>query len=168
MTISEKGSALHQRKLSKKSKSNNWWTPQWLFNQLCLIYSFKPLLDVSADSKNTKCKSYFTKKDDALTRDWLVDGSFVDVWCNPPNGGMLLGKFMLKAYEQYSKFGMRIMMIIPTNTMSSNAFWDAIELPKERGEKVFYKPIYKRIEFLDAGNDPEFGARNAYLVVTWG
>ena len=173
MITSKKGSALHKRKPSAKVKNNNWWTPLWLFIQLCLIYNIKPRLDVAADHFNHKCKQYITEKEDALTRDWLyhnADGTveIVDVWCNPPNGGALLGKFIRKAYEQHKKFGMRIMMIIPTNTMSSNAFWDAIEIPKDNGEKVFYKPIYKRVEFLDKGKKPLFGARNAYLVVLWG
>jgi hypothetical protein len=88
------------------------------------------------------------------------------VWCNPPNKD--LGKYINKAYEQHKKFGMRIMMIVPTNCMSSNAFWDSVELPKDRGEKVFYKPIYKRIEFLDKGKKPDSSARNAYLVIIWG
>ncbi len=193
MNTSKKGlsTQLHQRKRSKKSKSDDWWTPKWLFKILCLIYDFHPKLDVSASYLNTKCEYYLDKKWNALEQDWWYgmkvtrksrktgkpisyswhwfEDHKLDIWCNPPNKD--LGKFMLKAYEQYKKFrkdGMRIMMIVPTNTMSSNAFWDAIELPKDRGEMVSYKPIYKRIEFLEKGKDPEFGARNAYLVVIWG
>lgn len=173
LTTSKKGLDLHKRKPSVKVKNNNWWTPIWLYIQLCLIYKIKPRLDVAADKFNHKCDKYFTKEDDALTRDWLYehdDGTveIVDVWCNPPNGGRLLGDFIRKAYEQHTKWGMRIMMIIPTNTMSSNAFWDCIENPKDNGELIFYKPIWKRIEFLDEGKQPEFGARNAYLVVIFG
>ncbi len=60
------------------------------------------------------------------------------------------------------------MMIVPANTMSSKAFWQAIEIPRRQGEKVMYEPIYKRIAFLDNGKKPKFSARNAYIVVIWG
>lgn len=176
------GIPLHQRSPSKKVKNDNWWTPWWLFRCLCLIYKFNPLLDVCADHKNTKAPLYIDKKINALKTDWLLKNAKFrngiindmpwkknpkgDIWCNPPNSE--LGKFLLKAYEQHKNFGLRIMMVIPTNAMSSNAFWDAVELPKERGEKIFYKPIYKRIEFLDKGKKPDSSARNAYLVVIWG
>lgn len=182
MTTSQKDLALHQRKPSIKSKSNNWWTPLWLFISLCRMYGFVPILDVCADLPNARASNYFDKHMNALNRDWLPIGAkkkkklryifglnSLDIWCNPPNGE--LGKFLEKAYEQYTKFrakGMRIMMIIPANSISSDAFWDAVELPKDRGEKIIYKPIYHRIEFLDAGKKPKFGARNAYMVVIWG
>lgn len=173
---------LHQRPRSKSSRHDDWWTPEWLFHCLCTIYNVTPLLDVCASYKNSKCYYYFDEQLDALKNDWKIEGEkcrskrdnstyiggsmIVPVWCNPPNSK--LGDFLLKAYEQYLKYGMRILMIVPTNTMSSNAFWDAVELPKDRGESVFYKPIYKRVEFLEHGEKPEFGARNAYLVVGWG
>lgn len=173
MNILKKGLTipLHQRQRSKKSKNDNWWTPWWLFRCLCAIYKFKPELDVCADGKNTKCISFFTKKDNALERNWLLEDSdgaiyVVDIWCNPPNSQ--LGAFIRKAFEQHRKFGMRIMMIVPTNVMSSDAWWDGVEIPKDEGFKIKYKPIYHRIEFLDKGKKPESSARNAYLVVIWG
>lgn len=171
MTIYTKGSPLHQRKKSNKSKNDNWWTPIWLFSVLCKIYDFHPDLDVACDSRNCVCEQGINKKQNALKCDWLFNRNaknveICEVWCNPPNGK--LGEFIRKAYEQYTHYGMRIMMIVPTNTMSSNAFWDCIENPKDKGEKVFYKPIYKRIQFLDKGKKPESSARNAYLVVIWG
>ena len=57
---------------------------------------------------------------------------------------------------------------VPTNNMSSNAWWDCVENPKDRGEKVFYKPLYKRVPFLEHGKKAESSARNAYNVVIWG
>jgi phage N-6-adenine-methyltransferase len=55
-------------------------TPRDFFDQLNKEFHFT--LDPCATSKNAKCRTYFTKKDDGLTRDW---GSQV-VFCNPPYG----------------------------------------------------------------------------------
>ena len=151
---------------SESSRHDDWWTPFKLFTFLCLKYSFKPILDVCASKKNSKCTYYFTKKEDALKKRWKIKKYFHDVWCNPPNS--LLGKFILKAYEEYKKGGIRIMMIVPANAVSSKAWWKAIETPKENGERIFYKPIEKRQNFLEHGKEPQFSARNAYMVVIWG
>ena len=170
----------HQRKRSESSKHDDWWTPKWLFSQLCALYKFKPRLDVACSLESNMCEEGIGagvgKGEDALQCDWVYLGDdpdnyqVVDVWCNPPNS--IVGKFILKAYEQFKKFseeGMKIMMIIPTNTMSSKAFWNGIQIPQDNGERVFYKPIYKRIPFLEHGKPSKYGsARNAYLVVIWG
>jgi len=157
---------LHQRKRSESSKHDDWWTPIKLFLFLCSYFKFKPILDVCATKRNTKCKYYFTKKADALTKNWKIKKKIHDVWCNPPNS--LQGKFLRKAYEEFKKGGIRIMMIIPANVVSSNAWKEAVEDPVDRGEKVFYKSIHKRQNFLEHGKEPKFSARNAYMVVIWG
>ena len=160
---------LHQRKRSKKSKSDEWWTPDNVFEQLCKDHSFHPEIDVACTYKNCKCMTGLT---DALKDDWNIKSllykkkKFGDVWCNPPNSE--LQNYLLRAYYEWKTFGMKIMMIVPANTMSSKAFWNAVEIPYRRGEKIMYEPIYKRITFLDNGKKPKFSARNAYIVVIWG
>lgn len=179
-----KGLVLHKRKRSESSKNDNWWTPSMLRVQLGLIHDMKFGLDVAADLNSTQAGWFFTKEMDALSRDWvcsknnipemgklsrITKTSVTDVWCNPPN--KKLGLFIRKAYEQYIKFqyiGLRIMMITPANVVSSHAWWDCVENPKDEGENIFYKPIFKRIEFLENGGKPQGGARNAYLTVIWG
>lgn len=161
---------LHQRKRSEKSKSDEWWTPDTTYDDLCEEYDFNPVLDVASNGRNSKCQFYLK---DALTQQWSLGDREpernVDIWCNPPNSQ--LQTFMLRAYNQWTllkKYRTRIMMIVPANTMSSKAFWQAIEIPHRQGEKVMYEPIYKRIAFLDNGKKPKFSARNAYIVVIWG
>lgn len=50
------------------SQSDEWETPQDLFDQLDSEFGFN--LDVCANDENHKCPVYITKDHDALTMDW--------------------------------------------------------------------------------------------------
>ena len=51
-----------------KSKTENWETPQPLFDRLNRIFGFE--IDACADEKNHKCEKYFTVEDDGLSQNW--------------------------------------------------------------------------------------------------
>ena len=159
---------LHQRKRSKKSKSDEWWTPKEFISDAEKEYDMQFEVDVACNYKNCQCMTGLMT---ALKDDWNVKslykkGKWGDVWCNPPNSK--LRYFLPRAFQQWKKYGMRIMMIVPANVMSSKAFWSAVEIPRRDGEKVMYEPVYKRISFLDNGKKSKFSARNAYIKVIWG
>lgn len=73
------------------SKSDNWATPQWLFDQLHAEFDFT--LDVCADAQNAKCRSFFSQEQDGLSQVW--NGR---VWCNPPYG-RVIGNWVKKCAE---------------------------------------------------------------------
>ena len=50
------------------SKSDNWSTPQDLYNELDKEFNFT--LDPCADVNNHKCAKYFTKDADGLKQSW--------------------------------------------------------------------------------------------------
>ena len=75
------------------SESIEWETPQWLFDELDKEFHFT--LDAAASKTNAKCSRFFNKKDDALTQKW--EGV---VWCNPPYGKNVTGKWTEKALEE--------------------------------------------------------------------
>lgn len=50
------------------SKSNEWTTPQELFDKLNEEFNFN--LDPCSTDENHKCDRYFTKKQDGLKQDW--------------------------------------------------------------------------------------------------
>lgn len=161
---------LHQRKRSKDSLSDEWWTTNELFKELIEKYNFNPKIDVAATEKNSKCDWYIDKKNDALKTAWIIQPSKkkgssnknrADVWCNPPNSK--LSKFIRRAKHEHEYFTMRIMMIVPANAISSKAWWDCIE-----NNGIFYQPIFKRPKFLLKGKKSKHSARNAYMVVIWG
>lgn len=59
------------------SDKNEYETPQALFNDLNSKYKYT--LDIAASKKNTKCKKFYTKKDNAFALPWTGR-----CWCNPP------------------------------------------------------------------------------------
>ena len=73
------------------SKTDNWATPQWLFDQLDAEFGFT--LDVCADDQNAKCDTYFTRDQNGLLQPWHVR-----VWCNPPYG-RVIADWVAKAAE---------------------------------------------------------------------
>lgn len=72
------------------SKTPEWATPQSLFDELDREFGFT--LDPCATPENAKCKKFFTKEDDGLSKSW--DGE--NVFCNPPYGRQL-GAWVAKA-----------------------------------------------------------------------
>lgn len=90
-------------------QSEEWETPQDLFDSLNTLYGFD--LDVAATAENAKCSRYFTKEDDGLVQNW--GGS--RVWCNPPYGRQI-GKWVRKAYEESRKPGTIVAMLLPART----------------------------------------------------
>lgn len=62
------------------SKSDEWETPQDLFDNLNNQFNFT--FDVCATKENAKCLKYFTKKDNSLKKKWPKSWK----WMNPPYG----------------------------------------------------------------------------------
>jgi len=89
------------------SKSDNWATPQWLFDQLHAEFDFT--LDVCADAQNAKCRSFFSQEQDGLSQVW--NGR---VWCNPPYG-RVIGNWVKKCAE-YAQGGGLAVMLLPART----------------------------------------------------
>ena len=50
------------------SKTDDWATPQRLFDELNRAFHFT--IDVCASKENAKCTKYFTKEQDGLKQDW--------------------------------------------------------------------------------------------------
>ena len=95
------------------SKSNEWYTPQYLFDELNEKYQFT--LDPCASHENAKCDKYFTIEDDGLTKDWSKDIVFM----NPPYGRNIK-HWIKKAYEESIK-GATVVCLIPART--DTTYW---------------------------------------------
>jgi len=105
------------------SKSDEWETPQDLFDKLNKEFNFT--LDPCATKDNHKCFKYYTIEDDGLSKDWSGETVFV----NPPYGRSI-GKWVKKCYEEYLK-GTTVVMLIPSRTDT----------------KWFHQYIYNKTEF---------------------
>lgn len=89
------------------SKSDNWETPQALFDELNTKYCFTT--DVCASNTNRKCSHYFDISMDGLKQTW--EGS---CWMNPPYGREII-KWIRKAYES-SLQGTTVVCLVPART----------------------------------------------------
>lgn len=86
------------------SKSAEWSTPQWLFDQLDEEFGFT--LDACAQEHNAKCSTYYSPEQDGLVQEW--QGT---VWCNPPYG-RTIKQWVKKAYES-SLAGATVVCLLP-------------------------------------------------------
>ena len=94
------------------SQTDNWETPQALFDKLNDEFHFD--LDVCASLDNAKCKKFYTKEQDGLQQNWTGV-----CWMNPPYGKEI-GKWLKKAYES-SINGATVVCLIPSRT--DTAWW---------------------------------------------
>ena len=88
------------------SNTPEWATPQDFFDELDRCYAFT--LDPCATKENAKCKKFYTKSQDGLSKCW--DGE--SVFMNPPYGSEI-GKWVKKASE--IKRG-RVVCLLPART----------------------------------------------------
>ena len=88
------------------SASDNWATPQDLFDKLNEEFHFT--LDPCASAENAKCAKFYTKEDDGLSQNWDNER----VFCNPPYGRGLKD-WVQKAWNAT---GGIVVMLIPART----------------------------------------------------
>lgn len=89
------------------SKTDDWATPQDLFDKLDAQYHFD--WDVCASVENSKCVKFYTREQDGLKQTWNSV-----CWMNPPYGREI-GKWVAKAYES-SLQGTTVVCLLPSRT----------------------------------------------------
>lgn len=95
-------------------------TPKYLFDKISSIFNFS--LDVCALPENAKCESYYTPKDDGLSKPWRGGG----VWCNPPYGREI-SSWVKKAYEESQKeYNSFVLMLLPART-DTRWWWEYVQ-----------------------------------------
>lgn len=101
------------QKAMVSSKSNEWETPQGLFDDLNKEFNFT--LDPCATSLNAKCEKYYTKRENGLQQSWAGEVVFM----NPPYGGNT-GKWIEKAWHE-SLHGAIVVCLIVSST--DRSYW---------------------------------------------
>jgi site-specific DNA-methyltransferase (adenine-specific) len=91
------------------SKSDEWETPQELFDELDKEFNFR--LDPCCTPYNKKCKYFYSKERSGLENRW---SPFGPVFMNPPYGREI-GKWVKKAYEESQK-GCTVVCLLPART----------------------------------------------------
>jgi phage N-6-adenine-methyltransferase len=124
------------------SKTNEWATPQELFDKLDAEFHFT--LDPCATPENAKCERFFTMEDDGLSKEWAGES----VFCNPPYGRQI-GRWVAKAYDEALLYGATVVMLIPART--DTGYWhDWIH------GKAEIRFIKGRLKFGDSKNSAPF------------
>jgi site-specific DNA-methyltransferase (adenine-specific) len=93
-------------KVHYSNKSNEWETPQYLFNILNDEFHFT--LDPCATEQNAKCINYYTKVEDGLNKSWQDEVVFM----NPPYGHNI----RLWIEKVYTEIFAVIVCLIPSRT----------------------------------------------------
>ena len=87
------------------SKTDQWSTPQDLFDKLDSIFNFET--DVCADEFNAKCDRFYSEADDGLKQNWKGV-----CWCNPPYGKEI-PKWIEKAYKSSLDNNATVVCLVP-------------------------------------------------------
>ena len=124
------------------SASDNWSTPQYLFDKLDKEFHFT--LDPCASVFNHKCDKYFTLADNGLVQDWSNDVVFV----NPPYGKVIYD-WVRKAYNTSLISDKKIVLLLPSRT-DTKWFHDFIYNKSE------IRFIRGRLKFGDSKNFAPF------------
>ena len=90
------------------SRSDEWETPQDLFDQMNAEFDFQ--IDACATAENKKCLVYFDKDQDGLSKSW----GGCRVWCNPPYSNVL--EWVRKAFLESREDGTIVCMLLPART----------------------------------------------------
>ena len=98
-----------QMKLFRKTESVEWGTPQAFYDELDKEFHFD--LDPCATDENHKCRRYFTRAEDGLSKNW----GGCRVFCNPPYGKDI-SKWVRKCWEEGQKPNTLVVLLIFANT----------------------------------------------------
>lgn len=89
------------------SNDGTWETPQDFFDKLNEEFHFT--IDVCATKETAKCDKFYTKEDDAFSKDWKGV-----CWMNPPYGNEIYD-WMEKAYHSFLH-GATVVCLVPART----------------------------------------------------
>lgn len=120
------------------SDREDWETPQALFDKLDAKYHFT--LDPCATPENAKCKRFYTKEENGLTKSWAGE----IVFCNPPYSRKI-GEWVKKAAEEEAD----VVMLIPARTDTSwfhNYIYNKAEITFLRGRLKFETGGFRAIQ----------------------
>jgi len=142
-----------------KKDSDEWWTEDSLFLFLVNLTGIMPVCDYAATDKNTKCDTWYTKEQNALSVQWVLDG-----WLNPPNSKM--SEFLPYAYNMWQDNNINLISLVPSGIISRVYFRPIWKTFWQDHTKIDIIPV-DRPKFMYEGFPQEFSARNDYMAVAF-
>lgn len=125
------------------SETDLWATPIDFFNKLNDEFNFT--LDPCANEENHKCKKYYTKEQDGLSKSWTGEV----VFCNPPYG-RVIKHWVKKGYLESLNENTTVVMLLPART---DTCWFHEYIYNKANEIRFVKG---RLKFGDSKNSAPF------------
>lgn len=127
----------------KMLSTNEWRTPDWLFNSV--RDEFDLVVDRAADRDNHKLPFYYTKNDrvNVLDLKWTVNG-----WANIPYSEPAI--WFAKAHKEAKERGVLTVLLVRVDP--ANNYWI------EHTIDAHVRYLAGRIKFWDANNQPRYGA----------
>lgn len=126
------------------SNSDEWATPQKLFDELNAEFNFS--IDLAATRGNNKCEKFITEVEDSLSVGWHVLNGWL--WLNPPYSN--IKDWVKKCYEENLR-GAKIVLLIPSRT-GTRYFHDYIY----HNPNVEIRFLKGRLKFSDSKNSAPF------------
>jgi len=119
-----------------RTQKQQWETPDELFDFLNRIYNFD--WDLAGDSKNTKCKKFYSKEEDALSKKWKGV-----CWLNPPYGEKKskLSDWIKKSFDESNEGNCKVVMLIPARTNTN--WWHDYCMKSEEVLFIKGRPKFK-------------------------
>lgn len=134
------------------SASDEWSTPQDLFDQLHAEFTFE--VDLAASAANAKCARWWSLADNALAQSW--HDQYARGFCNPPYSRGRQAAFIAKAAHERQQ-GFLTVMLIPART-DTKAFhrylYDATTWRVRPGIEIRFLP--GRLKFGTSVNSAPF------------
>lgn len=140
----------YSNKEIKLVRSDDWRTPQWLFDHL--DKEFKFAVDLAASKDNHKLDEYYTKEDSALQYKWMHD-SFANYPYSAPT------EWFNQALSEVRQWDNTVVFLAKVAT--SENYWCA------NVKHAHVRFIHSRIKFWDDNNTPHYGASFSSAVVIW-
>ena len=123
------------------SKSDEWATPQYVFDELNREFNFT--LDPCANINNHKCEKYYTIEQNGVLQNWSNER----VFCNPPYSD--ISNWVEKAYYESINNNALVVLLIPART-DTRYFHNFIY------NKAEVRFIKGRLKFGDSANSAPF------------
>jgi len=130
------------REVLHSSNSDEWSTPQFVYDWLNAIYTFT--LDPCATEENHKCDKFYTIETDGLKQSWSNETVFV----NPPYSD--IKNWVKKANDECIYNSAHVVLLIPSRTDTS--YWHDFIMPSAK--HIYF--LRGRLKFGDSTNSAPF------------
>lgn len=119
------------------SLKQEWTTPQDLFDKLNKEFNFN--FDLAADETNTKCKKFFSKEDNALSKEWHGR-----CWLNPPYGekNYRISDWVKKCFEEVYSYERCDIVVILIPARTNTKWWNNYIMKAQEVRFILGRPKF--------------------------